>query len=72
MGNPAVLQFLTQISVPGPYYHTQFKGTYIFWLAHSLSEWHPYTIHVSIDSRHKNPSSTLIEVDLTGDINKGS
>ena len=29
-------------------YHTLFKGTYIFCLAHSLSEWHTYTIHVSI------------------------
>ena len=36
--NPAALQFLTQTSAPGTYYHTSFKGTPIFCLAHSPSE----------------------------------
>jgi hypothetical protein len=69
MRNPATLPFLTQIGVPGTYYHILFKGTSIFGLAHSPCEWHTYTIHVSIVSRLKN---TLIQVDLTGSINKGS
>ncbi|CDQ94663.1 unnamed protein product [Oncorhynchus mykiss] len=33
--NPAALQFLTQTSVPGNYYHAPFKGTYIFCLVYS-------------------------------------
>jgi hypothetical protein len=45
--NPAVLQFLTQIGALGTYYHTLFKGTSIFCLAHSPSEWHAYTFHIS-------------------------
>jgi hypothetical protein len=44
----------------GTYYHTPFKGTSIFCLAHSPSEWHTYTIHVSIVSRLKNPSFTCL------------
>ena len=77
--HPAAMQFLTQTGADGTYYHTLFKGTYIFCLAYSPSEWHTYTFHVSIVSRLKiifspvsSPSSTLIEVDLTSDINKGS
>jgi hypothetical protein len=54
--NPAALQFLTQTGAPGTYYHTPFKGTSIFCLAPSLSEWHTHTIRVSILSRLKNPS----------------
>ena len=62
--------------VPGTYYHTPFKGTYIFCLAHSLSEWHTYTIHVSIVSRLKKMfftslSTILIDMDLASDMNKG-
>jgi hypothetical protein len=37
----------TQTGAPGTYYHTLFKGTLIFSLANSPSEWHRYTIHVS-------------------------
>jgi hypothetical protein len=51
-----------------------------------VSEWHTYPIHVSIVSRLNNPVSivsrrtnpvssptfTMIEIHLTGDINKGS
>ena len=57
---------------------THSKALKIVCLAHTPSEWHTYTIHVSIVSRLTNPyltsspSSTLIEVDLTSDINKGS
>ena len=40
------------------YYHTLFKGTLIFCLAHSPSEWH--TIHVSIISWLKNISLTCL------------
>jgi hypothetical protein len=58
--NPAALQFLTQNGAPGTYYHTSFKCTYILCLAHSFSEWHTHTIHVSIVSRLKNPSSTCL------------
>ena len=79
MKNSAALQFLTQPGASGTYCHTLFKGTEIFCLAHSPSEWHTYTIHVSIVSRlinpsltHFLPSATLIEVDLTSDINTGS
>ena len=36
------------------------KGTYIFCLAHSPSEWHTYTIHVSIIWRFKNPFLTYL------------
>ena len=46
--NPAALQFLTQTGVPGTQYHTLFKRTSIFCLAYSSSEWHTYTIHVSV------------------------
>jgi hypothetical protein len=71
--NPSELQFLTPTGAPGTYYYTPIKGTSIFSLVHSPSEWHTYTIHVSIVSRLKNSvSSPRIEVDLTGDINKGS
>ena len=45
------------IIVPGTYYHTLFKGTSIFCLAHSPCEWHTYTIHVS---RLKNQSLTCL------------
>ena len=45
--NSAALQFFTQTGVPGTYYHSLFKGTYMFCLAHSTTEWHTYTIHVS-------------------------
>ena len=58
--NPAALQFLTETGVPGTYYHTPFKGAHIFCLGCSLSEWHTYTIHVSIVSRLKNPSLTYL------------
>jgi hypothetical protein len=78
--NPTALQFLTQTGAPGTYYQTLFKGTSIFCLAHSSSEWHTNTIHVSIVSRLKNPSLTRspplhlhrLKWDLTSDINKGS
>ena len=67
--NPAALQFLTQ-SAPVTYYHTPFKGTYIFCLGHSTSEWHTYTIHFSIVSMLKNPYLTcllpFIYSDLSG------
>ena len=53
--NPAALQFLTQTGAPDTYYHTLFKGTKIFCLAHSPSQWLTYTTHVSIVSRLKNP-----------------
>ena len=67
----------TQTGAPGTYYHTPFKGTSIFCLAPSPSEWHTCTIHVSW---LKYPSltrllpllSTLIEMDFTGDCNKES
>jgi hypothetical protein len=71
----------TQTGAPGTYYYTRFKGTYIFCLARSPSEWHTYTVNFSIVSMLKNPSlacclpfnyCTLIEVELTGDLNKGS
>jgi hypothetical protein len=66
MKNPAVLQFLTQTSMPVTWpfqrHLNPLNGT--------------HTIHVSNVSRLKNPSLpfiyTLIEVDLTSDINKGS
>jgi hypothetical protein len=64
--NPAALQFLIQTGVPGTYYHTPFKGTEIFWLAHSPSEWHTYTILSPLFHLHS------FEVDLTSDINTGS
>ena len=51
----AVLDTL-KTDAPGTCYHTPFKGTSIFCLAHSPSEWNTYTIHVSIVSRLKNPS----------------
>ena len=66
------------------YYHIPFKGTCIFCLAYSPSEWHMYTIHVSIVSMLKTPSLTcllpFIYNDWSGfnipywssDINKGS
>uniref|UniRef100_A0AAZ3PUY0 Choline/carnitine acyltransferase domain-containing protein n=1 Tax=Oncorhynchus tshawytscha TaxID=74940 RepID=A0AAZ3PUY0_ONCTS len=57
--NPAVLQFLTQTSAHGTYNHTPFKGNYIFCLAHSPSEWHTYTIHVSIVSWLKKSFFTV-------------
>ena len=71
--NPTALQFLTHSGVHGTYYHTPFRGTDMYCLGHSTSEWHTYTIYVSAVSRLKNPSyllvsspsSTLIEVDLT-------
>ena len=48
-------------------------GTSIFCLARSPSEWHTDTIHVSrLLYPVSSPSSTLIEVDLTSDISKGS
>ena len=50
---PATLQFLTQTGAPETYYHTLFKTTSVFCLAHSPSEWHTYTIHVPIVSRLK-------------------
>lgn len=53
--NPAALQFLTQTAAHGTYYHTPFKGTSIFCLAYSPSEWNTHTIHVS---RLRNPSLT--------------
>ena len=69
VNNPAAWQFLTQMGAPGTYYHTPFKGTYIC-LAHSPSEWHTNTIHVSIVSRLKNPTLTcllpFIYTDLSG------
>jgi hypothetical protein len=55
--DPAALQFLTQTGAPGAYYHTSFKGK-IMYLALSPSEWHFFTIHVSIVSMLKNPSLT--------------
>jgi hypothetical protein len=55
--NAAVFQFLTQTGVPATYYHTLFKGTSVFCLAHSQSEWHTYTIHVS---RFNNLSLTCV------------
>jgi hypothetical protein len=54
MKNPAALQFLTQTGAPHTYCHTPFKGTYIVRLAHSSSEWHTHTIHVSIVSKLEN------------------
>jgi hypothetical protein len=56
----AALQFLTRTGVPGTYYHTPFKGNKKNCLVHSPSEWHTYTIHVSIVSRLKNPSLTCL------------
>ena len=50
----------TQTGAPGTYYHTPFKGTFIFCLAISHSEWHKYTILVSIVSKLKNPSSACL------------
>jgi hypothetical protein len=38
MKKPAALQLPTQTGVPGTYYHTLFKGTYICCLAHSPYE----------------------------------
>jgi hypothetical protein len=71
------MKFLTQTGVPGTYYHACLKAyKYVVLPIHLLNGTH--TIHVSIVSRLKNPylvaslSSTLIEVDLTSDINKGS
>jgi hypothetical protein len=49
MKNPAPLQFLTQTSAPGIYYHTPFKKALkIFCLSHSPPEWNTNTIHFSI------------------------
>ena len=36
------------------------KGTAIFYLAHSPSEWHTNTIHVSVVSRFKNSVLTIL------------
>jgi hypothetical protein len=47
----------TQTGAPGTCYHTPFKGTEIFCLALSPTEWHIYTIHVS---RLKNLSLTCL------------
>ena len=44
--NPAAAVLDTLKPLPG--YHTPFKGSSIFCLAQSPSEWHTYTIHVSI------------------------
>jgi hypothetical protein len=60
MKNLAALQFLKQTGAPGTYYRNPFHNYHnqkaqIFRLAHSPSEWHTYTIHVS---RLKNPSVT--------------
>jgi hypothetical protein len=60
MKNPAALQFLTQTGAHGTYYNTPFKGTKIFCLAYSPSEWHTYTLHVYIISRLKNHSLTCL------------
>ena len=71
----------TQTGAHGTYYHTQFKGI-IFCLAHSPSEWHTHTIHISIVSRLKNAPliclllfiytdlTSGIYTDVTSDINK--
>ena len=55
-----MLQLLTQTGEPGAYYHTLFKGTEIVCLAHSPSEWHTYTIQVSVVSRLKTHSLTRL------------
>jgi hypothetical protein len=59
--SPAVLQFLIH-SNRGAWHLLPCSKA----LKYSLSEWHIYTIHVSI------VSSTLIEMDLSSDINKVS
>ena len=56
-------------TIHGAYYHTPFKGTSIFCLANSTSELRTYTVHSQLSLLF---ISTLIEVDLTGGINKGS
>ena len=58
--NPAELWFLKPSSFYAwhlQYYHPPFKGTNLLF-AHSPSEWHTYTIHVSIVSI-RDPSSHL-------------
>ena len=75
--NPAVLQFFTQSGVPGNHYHIPVQRHLHLLPIHPLSEWHTYTIHVSIVSRLKNPSLTyllsFIYTDWSGfNINKGS
>jgi hypothetical protein len=60
MKNPEALQFLVQSDAPGTYYHTLFKGTSIFCLVQSPSEWYTYIIHVSIVSRLKNHSLSCL------------
>uniref|UniRef100_A0A674BSX1 Ig-like domain-containing protein n=1 Tax=Salmo trutta TaxID=8032 RepID=A0A674BSX1_SALTR len=67
--NVAVLDTLNPVRL-APTTIFRFKGTYIFCVAHSPSEWQTYTIHVPIVSRLKNPSLTcllsFIYTDLSG------
>ena len=71
---PAALQFLTQTGAPGNTTIPHSKALKICCPAHSPSERHTYTIHVSIVSRLKNPYLTcllpFIYTDWS-DINKG-
>jgi hypothetical protein len=43
-----IIFYLSSMKTRQCYYHTPFKGTEIFHLTHSPSEWHTKTIHVSI------------------------
>ena len=64
------------VRAPGTYHHTPFKVTlnllscpFIFWMAHI----HDTGLNcLKANKSFFNPSSTMIEVDLTSDINKGS
>ena len=76
MKNLAALQFLTQTSVLGTYYHTPSKALKYFVLPiHPLNGTHTQSMSQGLEiflQPVSSPSSTLIEVDLTSDINKGS